>query len=94
MSNETLRILSGSGYVCLPKRELRKDGLVENGEVDGAQEYHVDRVGERSYLVRLPEDGEELPPLAESDVVQTQVALEMQDVYKRAVEENPLSVGD
>jgi hypothetical protein len=93
MTNETLRILSGSGYVNLPKRELRKDGLVEDDEVVEDQEYKVEKMGHRAYLVRLPEDEEELPPLEETEVVQQQVALEMQELYRMAFVQSPPTPG-
>ncbi|TKX64808.1 hypothetical protein [Halorubrum sp. GN12_10-3_MGM] len=54
----------GSGTVTIDKQHLELDGLVaEDGSIKGA-DAHTQRVGERAYLVRFPEDGE-VPTLLE-----------------------------
>ena len=54
----------GSGTVTIDKQHLEPDGLVgEDGLIKEA-DAHTQRVGERAYLVRLPEDGE-VPTLLE-----------------------------
>jgi len=48
----------GSGTVTIDKQHLQLDGLVaEDGSICEA-DAHTQRVGERAYLVRFPEDGE------------------------------------
>jgi hypothetical protein len=84
MPVKDLRPISSSGYVCIPKGCLRQDGLVdENGEIVDDQSVHVDRVDERCYLVRIPDGTGDLPKLAESDVVQREVAVEIRDYHER-----------
>ncbi|ELZ45647.1 MULTISPECIES: hypothetical protein [Halorubrum] len=54
----------GSGTVTIDKQHLELDGLVaEDGSIKEA-DAHTQRVGERAYLVRFPEDGE-VPTLLE-----------------------------
>lgn len=54
----------GSGTVTIDKQHLQLDGLVdEDGSIKEA-DAHTQRVGERAYLVRFPEDGE-VPSLIE-----------------------------
>jgi len=54
----------GSGTVTIDKQHLQLDGLVaEDGSICEA-DAHTQRVGERAYLVRFPEDGE-VPSLLE-----------------------------
>ena len=48
----------GSGTVTIDKQHLQLDGLVaEDGSICEA-DAHTQRVGERAYLVRFPENGE------------------------------------
>ena len=54
----------GSGTVTIDKQHLQLDGLVaEDGSICEA-DAHTQRIGERAYLVRFPEDGE-VPALGE-----------------------------
>jgi hypothetical protein len=54
----------GSGTVTIDKQHLELDGLVaEDGSTKEA-DAHTQRVGERAYLVRFPENGE-VPSLIE-----------------------------
>lgn len=54
----------GSGTVTIDKQHLQLDGLVaEDGSICEA-DAHTQRVGERAYLVRFPENGE-VPSLSE-----------------------------
>ncbi|AUX10687.1 hypothetical protein AArcSl_3080 [Halalkaliarchaeum desulfuricum] len=54
----------GSGTVTIDKQHLELDGLVrEDGSICEA-DAHTQRIGERAYLVRFPEDGE-VPSLLE-----------------------------
>ncbi|SNR52422.1 hypothetical protein SAMN06266787_10394 [Halorubrum ezzemoulense] len=54
----------GGGTVTIDKQHLELDGLVaEDGSIKEAGA-HTQRVGERAYLVRFPEDGE-VPTLLE-----------------------------
>ncbi|ELZ31615.1 MULTISPECIES: hypothetical protein [Halorubrum] len=54
----------GSGTVTIDKQHLELDGLVAaDGSIKEA-DAHTQRVGERAYLVRFPEDGE-VPTLLE-----------------------------
>ena len=54
----------GSGTVTIDKQHLQLDGLVaEDGSICEA-DAHTQRIGERAYLVRFPEDGE-VPSLLE-----------------------------
>jgi hypothetical protein len=54
----------GSGTVTIDKQHLQLDGLVnEDGSISEA-DAHTQRVGERAYLVRFPENGE-VPSLLE-----------------------------
>lgn len=55
----------GSGTVTIDKQHLELDGLVDDddGSIKEA-DAHTQRVGERAYLVRFPEDGE-VPSLLE-----------------------------
>lgn len=83
MPMKELRTIGASGYVCIPKDSLRRDGIVKNGCIDQDQSAAVDRVGERTYLVRFPDGDGDLPELAETDVVQREVAVELRDYYDR-----------
>jgi hypothetical protein len=79
MSMRKLRSISGSGHISLPKTQLEKDGLVDNGEIVEDQQVDIERVDERSYLVRFPDDDGNVPELSEADVVQKQVAMQVMD---------------
>lgn len=50
----TLRDDDGSGMTCLPKDDLRRDGLVdEDDEIKAGQQLAVDRVGPGEYLIEV-----------------------------------------
>lgn len=53
-----LRDHDGTPLVALEKGDLAVDGVIEDEEVPDDQEMHVQRLGERGYLVRAVEDGE------------------------------------
>lgn len=66
----TLQNHSGSGVVTLPKDDLAKDDLLEDGDVAGGQPADVDRIGRRTYVLRFPEAGEsDLPELTECALI-------------------------
>ena len=55
----------GSGTVTIDKQHLQLDGLVaEDGSICEA-DAHTQRVGERAYLVRFPDENGEVPSLLE-----------------------------
>ncbi|TKX47373.1 hypothetical protein EXE41_05570 [Halorubrum sp. SD690R] len=54
----------GSGTVTIDKQHLELDGLVAEDSSTKEADAHTQRVGERAYLVRFPEDGE-VPTLLE-----------------------------
>ncbi|OYR80411.1 hypothetical protein DJ84_15655 [Halorubrum ezzemoulense] len=60
----------GSGVVTLPRDDLEKDDLLEEGELPDEQHLDVDRLGRRTYVVRIPEAGGDLPELAQCEVVE------------------------
>lgn len=69
-----LCVRSGSGYVSLPKDDLRMDGLLdEDGDVVEGREMHVQRAGDGTFIVRVVEDGG-VPELEECEVVQRAAA--------------------
>ncbi|QHS17791.1 hypothetical protein GWK26_11895 [haloarchaeon 3A1-DGR] len=66
----TLQNHSGSGVVTLPKDDLAKDDLLEDGEVAGGQPADIDRIGRRTYVLRFPEIGDDqLPELTECELI-------------------------
>jgi hypothetical protein len=73
MPIRTLRDLSGTAAVSLPKDGLLQDGLIDD---DGLRETaaKVERAGDRTYIVRLAGDVGDLPELTETDVVQRAAA--------------------
>ena len=73
----------GSGVVTIPRDDLEKDGLLEEGELPDEQHLDVNRLGHRAYVVRIPEEDGDLPELAQCEVVERLAA-------KRALD---LSVG-
>ena len=54
----------GSGTVTIDKQHLQLDGLVDKDGSIKEADAHTQRVGERAYLVRFPENGE-VPSLIE-----------------------------
>ena len=54
----------GSGTVTIDKQHLELDRLVAEDDSIKEANAHTQRVGERAYLVRFPEDGE-VPTLLE-----------------------------
>lgn len=64
----------GSGIVTVPREYLERDDVLdENGEIPGQQNLTVDRLGERTYLVRLVDDAD-FPELAECEAIERIVA--------------------
>ncbi|SFR31174.1 hypothetical protein [Halorubrum sodomense] len=60
----------GSGVVTIPRDDLEKDDLLDEGELPDEQHLDVDRLGRRTYVVRIPEEGGNLPELAQCEVVE------------------------
>jgi hypothetical protein len=54
----TVQDRGGSGSVTIPKRLLRKDGVLEDGEIPDDQEAVVERLDEGIYTVQIVEDGD------------------------------------
>jgi hypothetical protein len=59
----------GSGVVTIPRDDLEKDGVLEDGDLPEEQHLDVERMGRRTYVVRIPEEGD-LPELAQSELVE------------------------
>lgn len=71
---------SGSGVVTMPKDKLRDDGVLEDGEIPDDQCVSVDHIGTRTFVVRIPDDGGQLPDLHECEAIRrvaAEMALEM-----------------
>ncbi|WP_311170641.1 hypothetical protein [Halobellus ordinarius] len=75
---QKLRKDSGSGVVTIPKKYLEKDEVVSDGEVPDGVTVDVERLGRRSYAVRISEEGD-LPDLQESEVVERLAAQRLFD---------------
>jgi len=69
----------GSGLVTIPKGLLEIDGVLEDGDIPDEQCVDVDRLGERTYMVRLTSGAGDLPDLQECDVVERLAAKWMLD---------------
>lgn len=59
----------GSGVVTVPKSYLERDDVLVDGELPDEQRLTVDRLGRRTYVVRLTDEGS-LPDLLECEVVE------------------------
>lgn len=59
----------GSGVVTIPRDDLEKDGVLENDDLPDEQHLDVERMGRRTYVVRIPEEGD-LPELAQCELVE------------------------
>ncbi|MFC7070567.1 hypothetical protein ACFQL9_13015 [Halobaculum lipolyticum] len=81
---QTLQNKSGSGIVTLPKADLDRDEVLDDGEIPAEQNLVVDRLGRRVYLVRLVDDGH-IPNPEETEVVERLAAqrLMQQDAFGR-----------
>lgn len=75
----------GSGVVTLPRDELEKDGVLDDGEIPDDQHLDVDRMGRRTWVVRIPEDDGELPELTECEIVERLAAQRALDLDARRV---------
>ncbi len=73
----------GSGVVTLPRDELEKDDVLDDGEIPDEQHLDVERMGYRTYVVRIPEDGGTLPELTECDFVERLAAQRALDLDAR-----------
>ena len=73
----------GSGVVTLPRDELQKDAVLDDGEIPDEQHLDVERMGRRTYVVRIPEDDGELPELTECDFVKRLAAQRALDLDAR-----------
>jgi len=83
---QKLRGDGGSGMSTIPKKYLERDGVLdEDGELPEEQRLTVDRLGRRTYLVRLTDDGE-IPELHECEAVRRAAAERVlsQDAYGQA----------
>lgn len=70
-----LCVRSGTGYVRIPRDDLRLEGLLdEDGEVQERQEMHVQRAGEGTYIVRVVKDDGSLVPIEECEAVRRAAA--------------------
>lgn len=68
----------GTPGITLPRDDLSDDGLLDDGEIPDEQWMRIDRLGERTYLVRAC-DGD-LPDVRESEVVRRLVAETVMDM--------------
>ena len=59
----------GSGVVTIPRDDLEKDGVLEGGDIPDGQHLDVERMGQRTYVVRIPEAGD-LPELSQCELVE------------------------
>jgi hypothetical protein len=66
---QKLRDDNGSGLVTIPKDFLERDDVFDDGEVPEQQNLTVDRLGERTYVVRLVDDGH-YPELTECEEIE------------------------
>ncbi|QCC47528.1 hypothetical protein [Halobellus limi] len=67
---QKLRDDNGSGLVTIPKNFLERDDVFDDdGEVPDEQNLTVDRLGERTYVVRLVDDGH-YPDLIECEEIE------------------------
>lgn len=78
---------SGSGVVTIPKKHLRRDGLLEDDEVPEQHPVDVERIGRRAYVIRFPENGE-LPELTEAPLIQ-KIAAQVQFVPRSEIDADP-----
>jgi len=63
----------GSGTIALPKDDLRRDGLLDDGKIPSDQLVHIDRLGEGTWVVRAVDD-RDVPELSECDAIKRLVA--------------------
>ncbi|WP_256288798.1 hypothetical protein [Halobellus inordinatus] len=75
---QKLRKDSGSGVVTIPKKFLEKDDVISDDEVPEGVAVDVERLGRRSYAVRISEDGD-FPDLQESEIVERLAAQRLFD---------------
>jgi len=82
MPNYALRNLGrGNIGVSLPKEDLIEEGVLdEDGTVPDDQRATVDRMGNRTYLVRLSADDGSLPDVRETDVVERLVGQRLMEM--------------
>jgi hypothetical protein len=59
----------GSGVVTLPRDDLQKDDVLVEGDIPDGQHVDVSRMGHRTYVVRIPDDGD-LPELENTALVE------------------------
>lgn len=64
---------SRSGIVTIPKQFLDRDDVLQDGEIPEEHQLVVDRLGHRTYSVRLVDCGS-VPELEECDMIQQLVA--------------------
>ena len=60
--------------VTLTKDDLREDGLFKDGELPDELTISVNRAGDRTYVVRIPDDNGDLPALEDTELVQEKAA--------------------
>jgi len=75
----------GSGVVTLPRDDLEKDDVLNDGEIPDGQHLDVERMGRRTYVVRIPDDSGTLPELTECNVVERLAAQRALDLDARRV---------
>ncbi|WP_435143745.1 hypothetical protein [Halobaculum sp. P14] len=66
---QTLQKKSGSGVVTIPKDDLERDEILEDGALPAEQNVVVDRLGRRVYLVRFVDDTR-IPEVEDTEVVE------------------------
>lgn len=70
---QKLRVNGRSAVTTIPKHYLERDGVVEDGEFPEEQNLAIDRLGERTYVIRLV-DGGDIPELTECEEIEQIVA--------------------
>lgn len=69
----------GSGVVTIPRDDLEKDDVLDGGAIPDGQHLDVERMGRRTYVVRIPGAGD-LPELAQSELVERLAAKRALDI--------------